>query len=284
VVSVGNAESALLIDADVLAYRAAFATEKTKYIATQGTVINNGPATFIEYFDDAKCANAWSKDKPGAVVWSRKELEPAEKAVEIAAIMVSDIWARFDGMPFKLFLSGSSNFRYQIATRKPYKSNRQEKPKNLQAVRDFFISEGAQVSEGQEADDDIAIAMTNNPRLICVSVDKDLLQLPGQHYNFVTKASTVQTVQAAWLSFWTQCITGDATDNVPGIEGMGPVKAKKALTGAKSNKECWGRVIQAYEEAYEKDYGADKAHAFALECARLVYLRRKPYELFTPPL
>lgn len=275
--------SLLIIDGDVLCYRAAWATEKTKYVATQGTVINNGPATFIEYFDDAKAAKAWAETRDGAMVWSRKEAEPEENAITIVDVMIRDIKERYatENLDSVLCLSGVGNYRHGIATRANYKGNRAGTPQpvHLRAIREHLISKGAVVSAGEEADDVIGIAATENPGSVVCSIDKDLMQLPGRHYNFVTKEEVTVSKKQAVLNFYAQVLSGDPVDNVPGLTSYGPVKAKKALADCRSPVECWYKAL----ELYTAEFGPEDGPRYARECASLVYVRRKPGEVWAPP-
>lgn len=129
---------------------------------------------------------------------------------------------------YSLFLSGSDNFRKTINPQ--YKANRKDKPrpKWLQACREFLVKEWqAVVTDGIEADDAMAIAQTEDT-VIC-SLDKDMLQVPGWHYNWVKDKGTFVTPEEGLKSFWTQMIVGDVADNVFGMKGLGPVKAARIL-------------------------------------------------------
>jgi hypothetical protein len=64
---------------------------------------------------------------------------------------------------WSMHLTGKNNFRYEIATTVPYKGNRVDKPKpkHLAFLRNYLVKEwGASISEGEEADDTIAIEAT----------------------------------------------------------------------------------------------------------------------------
>lgn len=262
----------LLIDGDVIAYRAAFAAEKTRYLCET----HEGLCTSAQSADEAKklCG-------PTGVIWSRKDVEPEDKAIFIADQMIRDILARFHDEGFKkavLFVSGVGNFRHGIATRASYKGNRAGAvpPKHLVAVRRHLLSAWSGVlSSGEEADDLIGIWATENPGSIVCSIDKDLKQLAGRHYNFATKEESTVTAKEATLNLFAQIIAGDATDNVPGVDGFGLVKAHKALAGAAGTAECFEKAFAIYQ----KEYGA-AATVFFLETARLVYVRRQKADDF----
>ena len=271
--------SKLLIDGDCLAYRAGFATDKTVYVVQSSYGIK------IDYvwthFSDAASAKKFI-DTNNGVLWSRKETEPEDKAIMLVDIMLGDIRARYPNHDPVLCLSGVGNFRHSIATRATYKGNRSGSvpPTHLKAIRQHMVAnKGAVVSQGEEADDLLGILMTALPGSVCVSIDKDLMQLPGVHYDFVKKEETVVSQKEAVLNFYAQVLSGDATDNIPGATGIGPVKARKSLERSKSPWECWKRCL----EIYTREFGDIAGPLFALEAARLVYVRRKDGEIWDAP-
>ena len=274
----------LLIDADSIIYRAAFAAERSKYITSLGTIIDNGPATLIEYFDDAKAAKAWAGSRPGAFVWSRKELEPVENANLMLDLFLKGILEACNATKSQctLYLTPSvGNFRDGLANRAKYKGNRdaQTRPSHFKALQRRIIEvHGAVFAEGEEADDAIGVAISTDKQATMVHIDKDLDQLPGSHYNWVDKVAYEVSPQEGVTYHYQQTLSGDAGDNIPGIEGVGPVGAKKLLEGAKTPAECWKRVLEAYTKMY-----SDKGLEYALEAARLTHIRRKVGQIWQPP-
>lgn len=265
----------LLIDSDILVYRAGFATDKTKYLL-------ESPGGARSPIDDFATAKRLAATDEGSVIWSRKATEPEDKALLLIDVMIGEIHARYsEQRPIVVcFLTGMGNYRNSIATRLPYKGNRdQPKPAHFKAIRNYLLTKwGAVLSAGEEADDLIGIEATTDKDCIICSIDKDLKQLPGRHFNFVTKEESTVSVKEASLNFFMQCLTGDATDNIPGVAGIGPVKAKNILDGAKSVSDCWKRILDVYQEQY-KEFG----EAYAIECARLVHLRRTVGQIWEPP-
>jgi 5'-3' exonuclease len=182
-----------------------------------------------------------------------KEKEHREP-VELAILRLDEITYRIlsetAATEQRIFLSGSENFRYSIY--KNYKANRRGAPRPawLDACREFLVREwGAEITVGYEADDGMAIA--HNEQSVVISIDKDFNQLTGQHYNFITKAHYSLDYNEAALEFWSSVIQGDRSDNIPGVKGMGPVKAKRALLGL-SPEEMESRVRSYYDD--ERQY------------------------------
>lgn len=182
---------------------------------------------------------------------------------------------------YEAFLTGKNNYRYEIAKTVPYKGNRKDmqKPKHYEALRECMVTRlGAVIVDGQEADDEVAIRMTKEPdQYLLIGVDKDLRQIPGWHHN-PKKAETEYIDDfSGFKNFCTQLLTGDRVDNIPGLEGIGPVKANKALAKAKTKEELLQAVWKAYQE---KEHGIE----YLTEQGQLLWLRRYEGELWQPQI
>ena len=204
--------------------------------------------------------------------------EENEKIVvsRVATFIESMLWEDLDAETYQGYLTGSGNFRNDIARTAPYKGNRTApKPKHLQFIRDYLVSAwDFRISEGEEADDSIAIEHTSrNHESIIASIDKDFLQLPGKHWNFVKKEMTEVNEAEALLNFYRQVLTGDRVDNIIGLKGIGPVKADKILANYTSGAEMYLACIEAYSGSEER----------VIENCRLLWLRRTVGEIWQPP-
>jgi len=149
-----------------------------------------------------------------------------------------------DSDEYRVFLTGSNNFRKAIYPE--YKAHRPtEKPFWLQAIRDYLVKEyKAEVCDGQEADDAMGINQTEET-IICTN-DKDLLMIPGNHYNFVKDEFKTVTYLDGLKHFYMQCLQGDRSDNIKGIPGIGPKKAERILDGCVSEYNLFKAVRNAY--------------------------------------
>ena len=179
---------------------------------------------------------------------------------------------------FKAYITGKGNFRNDIAVTAPYKGNRKDmkRPKHYEAIRKHLVDLGATQVEGMEADDAIAIEATANGGFI-VSIDKDLDQIPGHHYNFVKHEEYFVTEEQGLLNFYKQILTGDRVDNIMGIKGIGPVKADKLLSKCKTEKEMFDVCVKAYN-----DNGEDGVLR-TTENARLLWLLRASNQHYQAP-
>jgi DNA polymerase-1 len=97
-----------------------------------------------------------------------------------------------------------------------------------------------------EADD--LMAMTQGPNSVICSVDKDLLQVPGFHFNFVKNTFSYVEEIEGWRIFDTQVLTGDDSYGIVGLYGIGPAKAKKILAGLSTPFLMYTAVLKAYLE------------------------------------
>jgi len=204
--------------------------------------------------------------------------EENEKIVvsRVATFIETMLWEDLQTESYQGYLTGKDNFRNDIAVTAPYKGNRTApKPKHLQFIRDYLISAwDFKVSEGQEADDEIAIEhVARDYESVIASIDKDFMQLRGQHWNFVKKEMTVITEEEALFNFYIQVLTGDRVDNIIGLKGVGPVKAKQRLAGCESAAEMYLACVEAYGGCEER----------VIENCRLLHLRRTPNEMWEPP-
>jgi len=178
---------------------------------------------------------------------------------------------------WKLFLTGKGNFRNDIAITAPYKGNRADKvkPAHLAALRSHLMQEWkADMSEGQEADDSIAIEATKlGDDGVIVSLDKDLDQVQGWHYNFVKKEAYYISKTEGLLRLYMQILTGDSADNIIGLRGIGNVKAKKMLEDAVDETDMFNRCVEAYDGNEDR----------VVENAHLLFLRRHEGQTWITP-
>ena len=128
------------------------------------------------------------------------------------------------------------------------------KPKNLPLTRQWLIdNHNAIVSEGEEADDLIAKEVAKlSPDCVVASIDKDMLQLPCWHFNFSTGEWRHVTEWEGLKFFYSQILTGDRADNIVGLWKVGPVKASKILKDANTERELWDACLKAYDNDHDR--------------------------------
>ena len=166
------------------------------------------------------------------------ENEDGEVAIYRIEETISRILEATESTSYQIYLSAprEGTFRYELNP--DYKGNRkQPKPIHYQLLKDYLIQKyGAIVAVNEEADDLLGIEQSSNEDTIIVSIDKDLLQIAGNHYNFVTKEFITIDEDEGRLFFYLQLLMGDKADNIPGITGIGIAKATAILNHLHLNK------------------------------------------------
>lgn len=235
------------------------------------------------------------------------EILPAswEKAMDCIDNLIKNICAEcYATEPPILFLTGKENFRNEIAKEKEYKGNRKGKDKpfhyaNLKAY--VQAAYDCRLVEGLEADDLLSIEQTKRIKdrntIIC-SRDKDLRIQEGYHYSW--EVTGQPRFGPAWVDelgvlqlkrggkklfgtgqrfFYSQLLTGDSTDNIPGLGGYGPIKTFNAL------KECTttSELFRAVRELYRAKHG-DLWEEKMLERGRCLWMTKHLYEDGSPVL
>jgi len=166
-----------------------------------------------------------------------------------------------------VYMSGHENFREDVATIRPYKGNRSNKPKPFWHDRiEEYLKSGLNhpvvVCDGYEADDGMSMAqcagfpdMKSLAHTIICSRDKDLWMVPGWHYSWGTsnckeKEPWFTTEAEGYHHFFSQLITGDSTDNIPGLYGMGQTNVKYYLKGVTEPLEMYRIVKKLYDQRF----------------------------------
>lgn len=236
----------LLIDGDILVYRAGFAVQSHAQCGPDGEV----------------------------------HFPPTSHALQAVRMMISNLLNKCEHSSYRVFITSDdgSNFRFKAAKTRPYKGNRtQDKPVYYQDIRSFLETQfPTTVVYGQEADDALGIAATElesqGKSGTIITLDKDLDMIPGWHYNFVKDKHYWVSRTVAYRKFCTQMLTGDPVDNIIGVYGIGPVKAKAIVGKCGRDKR---KMLQAVYDTYESE-------DLFLEHGQLIWIRRKEGEVWQP--
>ena len=209
--------------------------------------------------------------------WGDKTLEEAlEKLDNSIQSVLATLWAHEDDVTF--VVKGKNNFRHVIYPE--YKSHRKseedpEKKAIMDAVYDRLLTKYKAIkANGEEADDVVAyLALANNGTVI--SPDKDLRTVPVPIYNPQKDEHYPLDVDGADLMLHLQILTGDSTDGIPGIKGIGIKKAEKILLMVPANKR-----LLTVKEAYRT---LSKEYDWMSYCqlmTDLIYIRQRPNERY----
>jgi len=202
--------------------------------------------------------------------WKRTVQEAKVRIDELVMSISDSVFV--DQPKVKIAVKGEGNFRYDILP--TYKGDRQrdeDRQWRLNELRDHLIKEHDAVqAHGQEPDDLLAqwAHQCEDPFAIC-SIDKDLLTVPGIHFNIGKNIiEHVDNDRADYL-FMQQLLTGDRVDCIPGLAGIGPAKSARLLEGIP-----YGKRMDAVKAAYNEVYGSGWKKELQLTCD-LIYIRRE---------
>lgn len=146
-------------------------------------------------------------------------MEPCEVALMRIDTTMSRILDESGATSYEVYIGGQDNYRYELYPE--YKANRltTPKPPYLEDCREYLISKwNAKIVNSMETDDMLGIRQTEST-IIC-SLDKDLLMIPGRHYNWVKQVFTTVSEEEGMQRFYKQIITGDGADHIPAFDGM----------------------------------------------------------------
>jgi hypothetical protein len=169
--------------------------------------------------------------------------------------------------------SRSDNFRRKVWP--AYKVHRDDSgrkaPEHLDYAEELVTKGNVVRMDCLEADDLMGMGASSG-KSIAVTIDKDLRAVPGWHWNPDKEPEPVFIdEQTADYNFHAQWLTGDSTDNIPGIWKCGPAKAKKILESTQPVN--WSTLVMAtYEKAKGKDgesYNYEYCVAMA-QCVRIL--------------
>ena len=174
-------------------------------------------------------------------------------AIHRVEALLDELLTKTGADSYRAFLSGKSNFRKTIYPE--YKANRTApKPVHLEALREYALDkQNAELApDTLEADDALGINQTDDTMI--VSLDKDLLMVPGKHFSWEisgrgwTKPDkfTEQTELGGLRLFFEQCLKGDTADNIKGIEKIGNKRAKTMLADCVTGQQMFDVVRDAY--------------------------------------
>ena len=184
-----------LIDADIVTFQAAVGNEAT-----------------LSFGDDGE---GLVLDPDLALFRCRERIQDIKEKLEVPEVL--------------LCFSGHDTFRYDAL--KTYKHNRKgkRKPVLLEALKTHLVNEYPSRTEDRLEADDLLGILTVDDTTAIATIDKDLDQIEGVHYNWKhAKVYTVSPADAVWNT-WMQVLHGDSTDGYTGIPRMGPAKAAKIL-------------------------------------------------------
>lgn len=267
-----------LIDGDVLCYRAC----KPRWVKNSRKL--GGQAFFDLDADGNTVAQVYDADDDAEYLEQCWKNFPRELDK-----LLGEVWAN----DYLMAVKSPTNFRdvlfdgYKAIRVKASKEGHQTNPvaRFVPTIRKLAVKEGYAIeADFREADDFIRIWATEaeragDPYVVC-SIDKDLRCIPGQHLLMgrgqEKHVHHVVTPEAGRQLYYAQILQGDPTDSIPGLPGIGPVKANKLIQHCETDAEFQEAVISAYLEYYGDDW-----HHYLLINAKLIHLQRDVNDFFS---
>jgi hypothetical protein len=314
-----DADIVLLVDGDIVAYRASAAANGKRYKIKQ--------ARSGYYKQDFKYKKeavdyCWKKKIDLSRIEAVIEPEPLSHALHnVKSIMTEIISKMYNMHPGKtmkteVYLTGNLNFRKEFSD--TYKEHRKktDEPVHLNECKQYLLTNwDAVLEEGLEADDLIGIAAMKyregESTAVMCSPDKDFNCVPGWHFDWTKDKYWCQSEFDSIRFFYEQCIIGDKADNIAGLFRYGPMKAEKILDSVEPSgltpvvyeKKLFARVLAEYFAVTKKDYRKAKEMKKSKRIhkgikinllkvafdsltlnARLLWILREPFVMWEPPI
>ena len=212
----------LLVDADILAFRASSSVQKD-----------------IDWGDGLWTCHAYLSD----AIFQFKELFEA---------ICHKIKYDPDEDEVIMCLSDKDNFRKILNPE--YKANRKNSRKPtcykglVEWIKSHYVYEVEKYFEGDDIISWLAYKLNEEDKDVwVVSGDKDFLTVPNvTFFDFLRDKTTVVDEKTAVYNLMYQVIIGDKADNYFGIPGYGPVKAKRYLD--EHLDDLQGATVELYEK------------------------------------
>lgn len=214
------------------------------------------------------------------------ENDPEDIAIFRVRDSVEQTLASVGADAYQVWLSDKRENNFRRLIYPEYKANRTKPdPVHLAAVKQYLVEEWqANTAVGEEADDRLGIKqaaaffgdLIDEPvyldTIIC-SIDKDLKQIPGRHFNFVKQEFDEVSPLEGIRWFYKQALIGDIADNIIGVYGIGKKRAGDALDPLSNPVDMFNCVLGLYGGDYNR----------LVTNLKVLWIRQKPDEMWEVP-
>ena len=253
-------DKVIIIDADTIVYAACAVCEYEVQVM--------GP----DFMSEDEMMEARSMPRWDEATMTHMDIDPADAlrhATDKLTLILDRIGGKIENVELH-FTGGKDSFRYDLLRdafpkdeEMHYKFKRKKKPTpvGLQAVKELMCKLPglmfSQIWYDYEADDAVVLRKKQEGEngILC-AIDKDVYKnVPGNHWNYYEADWYEVPIVMRWVETsdedarfhqYLQAITGDKSDNIPGLKGIGPAKALKFIEPGMTNDELWEGVKAAY--------------------------------------
>lgn len=194
-----------------------------------------------------------------AMIQALYETKDTKAVLDHIDSFVNDILNKTDSTHYIGFLGareGSNTFRHKLAVTKPYKGQRAKTSHWVKYWKPIIIEHLVSVWRFNElydveADDGCSICArhfkdTGYDYIVC-SPDKDLKQIPGNHYDYKKVEFDTVDDYNALLNLYQQLLKGDSTDNIIGCKGVGEKSPHMQFPGCRTESEFREYAYEVYK-------------------------------------
>ena len=238
------------------------------------------------------CKSRWVDEKGNVLVFSEEDKALKTFTKEQDRYYLEECWQNFNtqlhdylenvfATQFLMAVKSESNYRDSLYPL--YKANRKAIPNRNEFVpilRKLAVHEGVAIeATGREADDLLRMwaeqAKRAGDEYVIMSNDKDLKCIPGKHYDIKRNEFYEVSEEYAVRFSYQQLLSGDSTDNVPGLPGIGPVKAAKFIAQCQNEEEMQEVVVALYEEYFGSEW-----KSYLLSNGKMIYIQKHESDFF----
>tara|TARA_R110000868_G_scaffold179968_3_gene420440 strand:+ start:3440 stop:4240 length:801 start_codon:yes stop_codon:yes gene_type:complete len=175
------------------------------------------------------------------------------KLTEQTLKLINTVESKFNILACYSFIKGKNNFRKLIYPE--YKAHRPPPNPLINKLYEYAkVAHSVIESYGAEADDYVyTVSKKIDHTGIIASIDKDLKQIPGIHYNYNKNIWCKVTEKEGLFNLYTQFVVGDTTDGIKGAKGVGISWVNKNMNIDMSKEQLGEAVFQAYVKSTKGD-------------------------------
>ena len=201
------------------------------------------------------------------------DVHTAIKTFDVAIMAIMEDTVAKEGF---VAVKGSSNFRDDItdtykASRKKYEIKPDIKER-LDALYEYCWETDCVPADGCEADDLVSIwaseATENNESFIIAHIDKDIDMIAGWHFNYNRNEIYHVDKDFGHYLLCKQLLTGDSSDSIEGLKGIGPKRARNILKDVAPED-----MFEVVKDQWRIRFPRDWEEKLEL-CFNLIYMRR----------